>query len=44
MNKIVMIIALALVFSMNANAKPYMPNYDLSCWKDTAVCPAGASW
>ncbi len=39
-----MIIALALVFNVNANAKPYMPNYDLYCWKNNIVCPVGAYW
>jgi len=49
MNKIVMIIALALVFNVNANAKPYFPNSDLACWKDktiknSVICPNGAIW
>ena len=44
MNKIVMIIALALVFNVNASAKPYFPNSDLACWKDSVVCPNGAIW
>ena len=32
-----MIIALALVFNVNANAKPYFPNSDLACWKDKTI-------